>query len=79
MRSQEAFKLRTALPSRLNRIDRLRLRKWIVPMLVPIYCLLVKGLLWEGSAGWHYTIQRAYAELLLSLKLAESQFPQDAT
>jgi glycosyltransferase involved in cell wall biosynthesis len=74
---QEASKLRTARPSELSRVDRLRLRKWIVPMLVPIYCLVVKGLLWEGPAGWRYTLERTYAELLLSLKLTEPRFSDE--
>ena len=43
--------------------------RWIVPVLTPIYCLFVKGLILDGRAGWKYTAQRSYAELLLSRAL----------
>lgn len=74
----EAAKLRRTPPGELGRVDRLRRRTWIAPALAPAYCLLAKGLLWEGPAGWYYTLQRTYAELLLSLKLAEQRFSDRA-
>ena len=40
-------------------------------MLAPLYALLVKGGALDGRAGWHYALQRAYAEVLLALHLHE--------
>ncbi|MCS3953186.1 glycosyltransferase family 2 protein [Salinibacter ruber] len=47
--------------------DRLRQTDVFVPLLTPLYCLFVQGLILDGWAGWHYTLQRTYAELLLAL------------
>ncbi len=47
--------------------DRLRRTNVLGPLLVPLYCLLWKGLLLDGRPGWYYTFQRTYAELLLTL------------
>ena len=69
----ELRKLRTTSPAELSYKDRLRRSTWIVPLLMPFYCLFVRGLLLDGSAGLFYTFQRTYAELLLALKLADSQ------
>jgi glycosyltransferase involved in cell wall biosynthesis len=76
--SEEAVKLRRTPPGELGRADRLRRRVWLAPALAPIYCLLAKGLLWEGPAGWYYTLQRTYAEVLLSLELAEQRLSDRA-
>jgi len=67
----ELRKLRNANPAELSYKDRLRRSAWIVPLLMPFYCLFVRGLLLDGSAGLFYTLQRTYAELLLALKLAD--------
>lgn len=50
-----------------------RIRRWIVvaPWLVPIYCLLVRGLLLDGRAGIYYALQRGIAESMLALKLLD--------
>lgn len=69
--AQEAAKLRSTPPKRLGRTDRLRLRGVWAPVLAPLYALLVKGGLLDGPAGWHYALQRAYAEVLLALHLHE--------
>jgi glycosyltransferase involved in cell wall biosynthesis len=69
----EVEKLINLEPQRLGRIDRLRRLKWIAPLLTPIYCLFVKGLILDGRAGIYYTLQRTYAELLLSLRLFERE------
>lgn len=67
----EADKLATAAPSTLGLID--RVRRWIViaPPLMFVYCLLVKGGIRDGRAGLFYALQRATAELILSLTLVE--------
>lgn len=50
-----------------------RIRRWIVvaPWLVPLYCLLFRGLLLDGRAGVYYALQRGIAESMLALKLLE--------
>lgn len=50
-----------------------RIRRWIVvaPWLVPIYCLLIRGLLLDGRAGIYYALQRGIAEGMLALKLLD--------
>ncbi|MCS3678758.1 glycosyltransferase involved in cell wall biosynthesis [Salinibacter ruber] len=47
--------------------DRLRTTNVLGPLVVPLYCLLWKGLILDGWSGWYYTLQRTYAELLLAL------------
>ncbi len=68
---QEAAYLLQTPDSTLSRIDRLRRRGWLLPVLAPLYCLGVKGLWRDGLAGWHYTLQRWLAECLIALALAE--------
>jgi hypothetical protein len=41
-----------------------------------VYCLLIKGNLWDGVRGLYYTAQRIYAELLLLLFLLEGRTTQ---
>ncbi len=65
----EAEKLLTTPRDRLGWVDRLRRTGWLVPLLMPGYTLLAKGLLLDGRAGLHYTMQRTYAEFCLALKL----------
>jgi glycosyltransferase involved in cell wall biosynthesis len=47
--------------------DRLRKTDVLAPLIIPLYCLFIQGLILDGWAGWHYTLQRTYAELLLTL------------
>jgi len=59
-----------ALPEKeLGRADRLRLSLWIAPLAIPFYCLFAKGLILDGRNGLVYSLQRTYAEVLLSLRL----------
>jgi glycosyltransferase involved in cell wall biosynthesis len=74
--SDEASKLLATPRHQLNRIDRLRTKKLVVPFLAPIYCLLWRGLVFDGAAGWYYTFQRTFAELLLSLRLLDRKLRQ---
>ncbi len=63
---QEAEKLATSPTSSLNRAD--RLRRWgLAPFIIVPYCLLACGLWRDGRAGWFYTLQRLYFEVLLAL------------
>jgi glycosyltransferase involved in cell wall biosynthesis len=52
------------------------LRKQILwaPPLTLLYCLLFKGLIIDGWRGIYYSLQRTYAELLLSLELLDRRF-----
>lgn len=68
---QEAAKLRATPRDRLGRTDRLRLAGVWAPVLGPLYALVARGGLLDGRAGWHYALQRAYAEILLALHLHE--------
>lgn len=55
-----------------NRLpDRLRKTRVLAPLVTPLYCLFVKGLILDGWPGWYYTLQRTYAELLLALELLD--------
>src|SRR5205085_780934 len=58
----------------LGSIDGLRKLGWVVPLLTPAYCLLLKGLILDGRAGWMYAAQRTYAELLLGIKVLDRRF-----
>ncbi len=68
----EATYLLGAKSEELNRADRIR-KKWLIvaPMGMPIYLLLVRGLIFDGWNGWYYAFQRTVAEMMLSLRLLE--------
>jgi glycosyltransferase involved in cell wall biosynthesis len=67
----ESDKLASAPSSSLAPVD--RVRKWIVvaPPLMFLHCLFVRGGILDGRAGLFYALQRAAAELILSLTLLE--------
>lgn len=69
----EVAKLLSEPPSRLGWKDRLRKRVVFAPLLTLIYCLFVKRLVMDGWPGVYYSLQRTYAELLLSLKLVHAR------
>ncbi|MCS3657981.1 glycosyltransferase involved in cell wall biosynthesis [Salinibacter ruber] len=58
--------------------DRLRKTDVLAPLLTPLYCLFVQGLMLDGWAGWHYTLQRTYAELLLALVRVDARLRTDS-
>ena len=68
----EARYLLGAKSEELSRLDRLR-KNWVImaPMAMPIYLLLVRGLIFDGWNGWYYAFQRTVAEMMLSLRLLE--------
>ncbi|MGA1601752.1 MAG: glycosyltransferase family 2 protein [Prochlorothrix sp.] len=72
----EANKLNETPWSRLSWSDRIRTFKIIAPFLVLLYCLVLKGGLLDGWRGWHYAFQRMLAEILLSLRLIETDRSQ---
>ncbi len=68
---QEACKLQSVPTKELGWKDRLRKKIIWAPLLTLVYCLFYKRLILDGWQGIYYSLQRTYAELLLSLKLVE--------
>ncbi len=68
---EEAEKLLTAPPGTLSLADRIRKLGWVAPWLVPFWCLVVKRGFFDGSAGLVYAGERAVAEWLIVMALAE--------
>ncbi len=67
----EARKLLNTPPSQLDFADRVRRLRVIAPLAILLYCLIIRGGLLDGRAGWFYSLQRMTAELMLSLFLLE--------
>jgi len=65
----EAEKLAMRPWSELSWPDRLRCTRVLGPLAVAFHCLVVKGLVLDGSAGLFYTAQRVTADLILSMHL----------
>ena len=65
----EAQKLRAADPAELNRADRLRRWRVVVPPAMLVYCLIVRGGIFDGWQGFYYAFQRTTAELMLAVNL----------
>jgi glycosyltransferase involved in cell wall biosynthesis len=65
----EAQKLLAADPTELGSAD--RMRRWIVvvPPVMLVYCLIVRGGVLDGWQGFYYAFQRTVAELMLSVNL----------
>ncbi len=69
----EAEKLRSVEPASLGWKDRMRRWRIVAPPAMLLYCLIVRGGVFDGWAGFYYAFQRALAELMLSLRLFESK------
>jgi glycosyltransferase involved in cell wall biosynthesis len=71
--SVESTVRRGAGRAELNRAD--KMRRWVIvmPLAMPIYLLLVRGLIFDGWNGWYYAFQRTVAEMMLSLRLLEQK------
>lgn len=67
----EAEKLSSTPAGRLGLLDRVRRLVVIAPPAMFVYCLVVRGGVLDGRAGLFYALQRATAELILSLFLVE--------
>jgi len=65
----EAQKLRAADPAQLELADRLRRWRFVVPPVMLVYCLIVRGGILDGWAGFYYAFQRSMAEVMLSYRL----------
>lgn len=67
----EARKLAESDPGDLNRADKLRKMRFVAPLVMLLYVLVVKRAILDGRAGLFYAFQRTVAELILSLYLFE--------
>jgi glycosyltransferase involved in cell wall biosynthesis len=58
----------------------LRARTPLAPLAVAAYCLIVRGGIFEGRAGWYYAMQRMSAEALICAAMldAELRAPEPA-
>jgi len=72
----EAKKLRGAEVGSLSWTDRIRRWRIFAPPAMLFYCLILRGGVLDGWAGFYYAFQRAVAELMLSLYLLDSNGPQ---
>ena len=52
--------------------DRIRKQKILAPLIILIYCLIIKGGILDGWHGWYYAFQRVLAEILLSIHIIEA-------
>ena len=69
----EVKKLRSTPPHDLSLGDRIRKAKVLAPPIILIYCLILKGGILDGWAGWYYAWQRVLAEILLSIHLIQAE------
>jgi glycosyltransferase involved in cell wall biosynthesis len=67
----EAEKLRTTKAEDLSWTDRIRRWRIVAPPAMLFYCLIIRGGVLDGLAGFYYAFQRALAELMLSLYLID--------
>jgi len=68
----EAEKLFAADPAGLSWTDRVRRWRIVAPPAMLFYCLILRGGVLDGWAGFYYAFQRALAELMLSLYLLDN-------
>jgi hypothetical protein len=52
---------------------KIRKTKILAPFVVFFYSLFIKGLIFNGWKGWHYTLQRTMVEIILTLRLIEEE------
>jgi hypothetical protein len=65
----EAQKLLAADSTELGLADRMRRWVVVVPPVMLVYCLVVRGGVLDGWQGFYYAFQRTVAELMLSVNL----------
>lgn len=70
----EAQKLLAADQADMGLADRMRRWRFVMPPVMLVYCLIIRGGIFDGRAGFYYAFQRAVAELMLSLHLLEHSF-----
>ena len=69
----EAEKLIETPWANLSYGDKIRKQKFAAPLIIFFYCLILKGGIFDGWAGWYYAFQRMLAETLLSLRIIEQE------
>jgi len=67
----EADKLLSTPVESLSWSDRVRRWRVVAPAAMLFYCLIIRGGLLDGSAGFYYAFQRSLAELMLSLHMLD--------
>lgn len=67
----EARKILSTPLSQLDFADRVRRMRFVAPVAIFLYCLVFRGGLFDGRAGWFYALQRLMAESMLALFLLE--------
>ena len=67
----EAEKLLSSDPESLSWTDLVRRLRVVAPPAIFLYCLILRGGVLDGWAGFYYAFQRGLAELMLSLYLID--------
>jgi glycosyltransferase involved in cell wall biosynthesis len=67
----EADKLLSSRSEGLSWTDRVRRWRVVAPAAMLFYCLIIRGGVLDGWAGFYYAFQRSLAELMLSLYLLD--------
>ena len=67
----EADKLLSSPVESLSLSDRVRRWRVLAPAAMLFYCLIIRGGLLDGWAGFYYAFQRSLAELMLSLHMLD--------
>jgi len=70
---KECNKLITSAGEGLPLSSKIRKTKILAPFIVFFYSLFIKGLIFNGWRGWHYTLQRTMVEMILALRLIEEE------
>ena len=70
---KEANKLIISPSAGLPLSSKIRKTKIFAPFIVFFYSLFIKGLIFNGWRGWHYTLQRTMVEMILALRLIEEE------
>ena len=74
----EAGKLLSSGKNGLNWKDRVRRWRVVAPVAMLFYCLIIRGAVLDGWAGFYYAFQRALAELMLALYLLDHDLRGDS-
>ena len=70
---KESDKLMESPAQELPLSGKIRKTKILAPFFVFFYSLFVKGLIFNGWRGWHYTLQRTMVEIIIALRLIEEE------
>ena len=69
----ETQKFKETSVDSLNLADRIRKTKIFAPFLIFLYCLFLKQGILDGWAGLYYAFQRMTAEMILAMRLIETE------